>query len=433
MFSDPNPNSLPEIQLDNFLSPTNRWMKLFGIVLLSTLGGLSVLPSLFKYDVVVKVEAVVRPLGEVKAVQASVEGAITQIYVKENQIIKQGEPIATINDSRLKTQVIQHQESIRKTEQQRTRIDAQIAALNRQIAAETDQIKQSVASAEAQLQLSQRNYRDQQLKTQADVLQAQASLELAQEELNRFQQLANTGAISLLQLREKESTFKVAMAQLASARALLNPSAALVKIANKGIAQRQSEGQAVIANLVKDREVLVQQGIQLENQISFDYQQIAQLQRDLKSTIVRAPVDGTILQLNVRSTSQVVEAKDVIAQVMPSSVPLVIKAYASSQDVSQIKIGQRVQMRLSACPYPDFGTLKGKVNAVSPDTVTLIQGQTANKAAYEVTIVPERLMLTQGTRQCLTQAGMEGRADIITRDETVLQFLLRKARLLTDV
>jgi multidrug efflux pump subunit AcrA (membrane-fusion protein) len=31
------------------------------------------------------------------------------------------------------------------------------------------------------------------------------------------------------------------------------------------------------------------------------------------------------------------------------------------------------------------------------------------------------------------QAGMEGRADIITKEETVLKFLLRKAKLMADV
>ncbi len=52
---------------------------------------------------------------------------------------------------------------------------------------------------------------------------------------------------------------------------------------------------------------------------------------------------------------------------------------------------------------------------------------------YEVTIEPDSLSLGKGDRQCTLQLGMEGRADIITREETVLKFLLRKARLLTDL
>ena len=52
---------------------------------------------------------------------------------------------------------------------------------------------------------------------------------------------------------------------------------------------------------------------------------------------------------------------------------------------------------------------------------------------YEVTIEPEYLSLGKDNNQCTLQLGMEGRADIITREETVLKFLLRKARLLTDL
>jgi multidrug efflux pump subunit AcrA (membrane-fusion protein) len=51
---------------------------------------------------------------------------------------------------------------------------------------------------------------------------------------------------------------------------------------------------------------------------------------------------------------------------------------------------------------------------------------------YEVTIQPEQLYLKDDPKNAL-QAGMEMQADIIYKDETVLKFILRKARLLTDL
>jgi HlyD family secretion protein len=38
-----------------------------------------------------------------------------------------------------------------------------------------------------------------------------------------------------------------------------------------------------------------------------------------------------------------------------------------------------------------------------------------------------------GDRQCYIQSGMEAKADIISKEETALQFILRKARLITDL
>lgn len=51
---------------------------------------------------------------------------------------------------------------------------------------------------------------------------------------------------------------------------------------------------------------------------------------------------------------------------------------------------------------------------------------------YEVTIQPDRLDLQKGDRAYFIQAGMEVTAEIISREETVLTFILRKARLLKD-
>jgi multidrug efflux pump subunit AcrA (membrane-fusion protein) len=101
-------------------------------------------------------------------------------------------------------------------------------------------------------------------------------------------------------------------------------------------------------------------------------------------------------------------------------------------------------MRVSACPYPDYGTLRGKVQQISEDTLkpqgnstTATKPDSANAKngalIYEVTIVPERSVLTQGKKQCSIKFGMEGTVDIISREETVLQFFLRRARLIADL
>ena len=57
----------------------------------------------------------------------------------------------------------------------------------------------------------------------------------------------------------------------------------------------------------------------------------------------------------------------------------------------------------------------------------------STKAVYEVTIVPDSLVLSQGRKQCSLQLGIEGKANIISNQETVWQFILRKARLSTNL
>lgn len=108
-------------------------------------------------------------------------------------------------------------------------------------------------------------------------------------------------------------------------------------------------------------------------------------------------------------------------------------------------IGQQVQMRVSACPYTDYGTLEGLVTAISPDAIArennpastsfLLRSKIPQEdgIAYEVTIEPAKLTLGQENQICTIQSGMEGQAEIISRKETVLAFILRKTRLIANI
>ncbi len=87
------------------------------------------------------------------------------------------------------------------------------------------------------------------------------------------------------------------------------------------------------------------------------------------------------------------------------------------------------------------GTFKGAVSQISQDTIkTLTTDSTSNPSAgaskspafYEVVILPASQTISQGKNRCSLQLGMEGRVDIVTEEESVLRFLLRKARLLVD-
>lgn len=459
--------------------------------------------SVAKYKVTIKADANIRPAGELRLVQTATEGSIMRLWVKENQVVKKGDVIATIDDSRLQTKKSQLQSSIQQSQLQLVQMNAQISAINRQILAETDRITRVVAAAEAELSHRSRDYQDRQVTTVTEVEEAEANVKIAQEELqkafadlksaqaslsatqaalgaarskqNRYQTVANEGALSKNQLEEaqlavaqqssaveaqkavieahKQTIERLQQAVVAAlargrrARAALNPSHAEVAIAQQRIAQEKASGVASIATLDKERKALIQQRIEIQQTIERNIQELQQVEIDLSQTTIIATADGIISKLNLRNSGQTVRSGEEIAQIVPSDAPLLIKAAVAPHNKSKLKEGQTVQMRVSACPYTDYGTLQGKVKAISPDafapqrndvnTVALTTGTPQKAVAagsfYEVTIEPESLTLHQGKKQCSIQLGMEGRADIISREETILQFFLRKARLIADL
>ncbi len=452
MLSDPPPDLLRSVNIDEFLPPIGLWTTLGSVFLVGTVGVAVTLAAVVKYNVTVKAPAIVRPAGDVRIVQAPIEGTVTRISVKENQIVKQGDAIATLDDSQLQTKKSQLIGSIQNSKQQFAQIAAQVNELNRQQIAESSLMNRTVASAQADLSRQQRDYQDRQTITQSDVKEAEASLELARAQMAQYQQLRNTGAVAQLQIKEKEEAFKAAQARLERTQAALNPSTASVAIATEQIAQARARGESTLATLNKERESLLQRQVEIQNQINRDTRELQQLEIELSKTVIRSPASGTILKLALRNPSQVVRPGDAIAQIAPNNASLVIKARVAAQDIGKVKVCKlekvrdcaegKVQLRVSAYPYPDYGTLKGAVKAIAPDSITSqsntpsVAGAIATGAAdsyYEITIQPERPYLVKDKRQYPIQPGMEATADIIAKEETVLTFMLRRTRLLTDL
>jgi HlyD family secretion protein len=464
-----NQKLLPFVQSEEFLPPVSPWMSLAGLSIIVSVGTAISLSSWMKYNVTVKVAAAVRPTGEIRLVQPKVEGTVKSILVKENQLVKQGEAIASLDDETLQIKKSQLQDNIQQDKLQIMQINAQISALNTQILAEAIVADRTIVSAKADLERSQREYQERQIttrsellvaqanlqKAQADLQKAQADLSFAQVDRDRYEQLAQVGAIGKREFEQKKlivtqtqatlegekKAVDIAQAKVQAASAAVNPSNATIAIATERIAQEIARGRATIATLKKEKQALIQRRVEIQNQLGQSQKELLQVARQLQDTILRASSDGIILKLNLRNPGQVLRASEAIAEIAPNNAPLVIKAMIPTQEIKNVTIGHKAQLRIDACPYPDYGTLKGVVKAVSPDAITSTNNTDAAKSGsttpapsyFEATIQPESLTFGNGDRQCHIQSGMEVKADIISQEDTVLQFMLRKARLITDL
>lgn len=131
-----------------------------------------------KYNVTVIATATVRPTGETRIVQAATEGTVTSILVKENQVVKLGDAIATLDNAQQKTKKSQFEASIENEQRQLTQIAAQLSSLDNRVKSESSLMNRTIASATADLGRNQREYRDRLITTNKEVVVAQAALEL---------------------------------------------------------------------------------------------------------------------------------------------------------------------------------------------------------------------------------------------------------------
>ena len=449
-------NSLPVVEANDFMPTIDRWTRLGSMFLVGSMAIVTALAAITPYNITVQTQAKIRPAGELRIVEAKTEGTVVEIVAQANQKLKKDELIAIIDNPSLETQKNQLESNIRQATLQLKQIQAQITAHHYRLLAETNRSDRSIASAKAELNRRRREYQDRQITTTTEVEEAEANLQAAKASLNaaksrlkRYQAAATEGALSKDQLEEvkvtvdeQQQSVEANLARLKRAQTALNPIDAEIAIALENIAQEQASGQATLATLKQEKEALIQQQIEIQQQQSRDRHQLQQIEKDLKQTAIKATVDGILFQLNLRNPGQTVTVGKEIAQIAPLGNSLVIKALVPAQEIDRVNTDQQVQMKVSACPYPDYGTLKGTVRNIAPDSITSqssesnnskISHQNLEAGFYQIIIKPESLTLKNGTKQCRIQAGMEGKADIIAQEETVLKFLLRKARLLTDL
>ncbi len=438
---DTNPALLHVATPDEFFPQVSSWSRVGGAILVIAFVALLLLCSVLRYKVTVQAQAAIRPAGELRIVQAQVGGAIQDILVTQNQSVEEGSVIAYVDDSPLRTEQSKLQTAIENESLQVIQLQAQLTALDRQIVAEQDLVERRQSTAQAELRLREREREQLLATTAADVREAQAEVGLAREELSRYRTLAQQGVVSDLDLREREAKLTSAEAQLSRVEAALNPSEAGIEIAAENIVQERARGEATLAMLLREREQLLQRMTQNQTTLENYEEDLNQIALNIASAVIRAPVSGVIQQLTLRNRGQVVQEGELVARIALADNALEVKAFVAIQDIGNVAVGQAVFMRVSACPYPDYGTLQATVTAISPDAVTsqdpgqLVERGTrfGSMTGYEVTARPETLVLEDGGRSCTIQAGMEGRADIVSREETVLQFLLRKARLIADI
>lgn len=433
MFKSKSSQELHEVNYNYDFPSVNLWIKLTGWSLLMVTGLLIVIGSILKYNVTVKGVSLVRPLGGTKFVESPQEGTIKYIAVEKNQIVNQGDVIAILDHSEIEIEKNQLISNIQQKQLKIAQIDSQLESLKQKTRAEAQFLNQEMLIAEMNLtKVAQENHK-QHSSALANLQEVEAILELAKNEVEIYQKLFNQGIISQLELKEKLANLKIAEARLMKIQTQSNREQYDLLIAQQKLAQLEEKKLIILANLSQEKEFLQQQRLELETGLIQEQKNLDKLEKELEKSIIRASASGIILKLNLSNEQEFVQVNDLIAEIIPQDVELIIKTLVSNQDIDQVTIGQKAKLQINACPYQEFGTLPGVVTQISPDLVSsslLSQFNTqANNSYFEVTIKPQKLSLSNGQRECVIKPGMNAQANIISRQETFLQFLLRKSQL----
>ncbi|HET8656611.1 MAG TPA: HlyD family secretion protein [Longimicrobiaceae bacterium] len=253
--------------------------------------------------------------GDVVPVLAKVGGYVTSVTVEDNQRVKQGQPLVTIDPSELQQRLQQAQAQLRAAQQ----------------AAGT---RASVGQTEAQAQAAQA----QASAAQAAIAQAEANAKKAASDVSRLRPLAEQGIVSKQQYDAAVAASDAAQAQLTAARQNAQAARSQVQAAQATVGGAQDQ--------VTSAKVAVEQ---------------AQLQ--LSYTHIVAPTSGVVAKKNVQ-VGQLVNPGQALMTVVPLD-SVWVEANMKETQLQYLNAGDSVEIHVDA--YPDE-TFHGVVESVSPAT-----------------------------------------------------------------
>ena len=376
-------------------------------------------------DRVTRGQGQVIPSRQIQVVQNLEGGIVSRIYVREGDVVEQGQPVMQIDNTSFVA-------AFREAEVSRMALIAMLARLDAEIFGEEPQYPDSimssypnvVAAENALLQartrelkgkletLLQRAFQREQesAELKSRIRNYEKSRKLIEQEIEIITpniQRGSTPKIELVRLNQRLTTLD---GDLNGARLALPRIQASLKETKT---QMESERAAFLANAQEQRNQIQTQLARLEESSAADRDRVAR-------TEVKAPVNGVVNSIMITTEGGVIQPGMPLMEIVPIDDSLIIEARISPKDVAFLRPGQAVQVKLTAYEFARYGSLDGEVTNISADTMTSEDGQ----KVYEIMVRTDKSYLGTEDDQLPIIPGMVAEVDILTGKRTVLEYLL---------
>jgi hemolysin D len=148
------------------------------------------------------------------------------------------------------------------------------------------------------------------------------------------------------------------------------------------------------------------------------------LTRETQDIEIRSPVEGVVLDLPSVGEGSIVSSGEKILTLVRKNVPLALEVDIDPKNVSDIKVGASVSVKLDAMPFMEYGDLKGTLVFISDDTFT--ESLSGEKGAFyrgRVDINPEELKKMPPDFRLTS--GMTASGDLLVGDRKVISYFIR--------
>lgn len=387
--------------------------------------------SVAEIDEVARGNGRVIPSAQLQIIQSFDGGVVSEILVREGQIIEKGEVLLRVDPTRFLSDLGETQASESALRARAARLSALVtgtpfmvtpelmvtpgAVLDQEMRLyETSQEELEARLAIARAQWEQR--REELNEARARRTQAVRSLELSSRELDVTQPLVATGAVSEVEVLRLQR-------EVARARGERDQASAQISRLQSAIGESESRILEVELTLKN----------QWRNELADTLGRLSELAEGtnaledrVRLAEVRSPMRGVVQRLFVTTRGGVIAPGREVAEVVPLDDQLLIEAKLSPRDIGFLRPGLEARVKFTAYDFAIYGGLKATVEHISADSITDEEGNTF----YKVRVRTDEPGFGKNL-PIIT--GMVTEVEILTGKRTILQYLLKPILRATQV
>ena len=390
----------------------------FGVLILGV-GWMALAPV----DRVVHAEGRVIPAGKAQIVQHLEGGIISSIAVHEGSLVKKGDLLVVVGDTRADSQLGERKIKISGLQARVARLRAEAEGASGLAFKRSSENDDTIQRAEQALFLARRQklvqeteiFQEQIRQKTAEISESEsrrqslnAELDVARHQLSIITGLIAKNAASKLELLEAQGRVQRLLTQIGEAESAVPRLRAAIHEAEakrgEALARFRSEARADLSAAQMDLDSAIE-GLRAESD-------------RVMRTDIRAPVNGIVNRIYINTIGGVVKAGEPIMELTPTDERVVIEAQVRPNDRASLRPGLPANIKVGAYDFGIYGTLRGRLVEVSSDTLSDERNSRYYRVELKVDSIPPSY------RDNPIVPGMPVTADIVTGRRTVLQYVL---------
>lgn len=368
-------------------------------------------------------------VNDKKVVQHLEGGVIDKIHVKDGDKVKAGDTLLEIKNARLQAELEMAQSEFLQNSVVEARLIAQRDDEKEiKFSDEVRSIKGFEEAAKGQINIFKEqkklledekeilNQRITQLRKQIESLNAIiASRKLRsnslEEEIKEWERLYKEQLSDKIRLRDSKREKVAVDGEIASS---------VADIARLNVQITETKSQIILRERTFKEEVLKK--LEDVKKVITDLRsRYIALNDQLDRTMVKAPVDGTVVGMIAHTVGGVVRSGEVIMSIVPDSSEYLVDAKMNLTDIDKVTIGLIADVRFSAFELQQAHVIEGEVIYISADSLQDNQGH----QFYEIKIkLTEDGIKELERNKFFLIPGMPAEVMVRTGDRTVLSYIL---------